>query len=129
MGMLDEGAEMLASELSCATAIDVLYFEGEHDESVPIKATRGKSSYDVTDANGYMTRIQSDDFLIVAADIVFEPEVPHEPKDGDYIRLTNQYGDYEYYTVLCPAPTVNHYQKVDSGGVVLRVHTKLDDQT
>lgn len=129
MGMLDEGADMLADELTGATAIQVTYINKWRSTS--LKATRGKSSYDVVDTQGFMTRIEMDDFLIASADIAFDSdpyEKDHEPHEGDLIRLTNQYGLFETYKVQPPSPNLNHYQKLDPGGVMLRVHTKLTDQ-
>ena len=66
--LLQIGASWLADQMKTHASIDVLYERGV--EQMPVKATVGKTEFELDDGSGVVVRVQSRDYLIQAADLV-----------------------------------------------------------
>ena len=93
-------------------------------DSVAVQATIGRTVFEVDDGTGILEKIESRDFLMLAADLVLASEVTL-PQRGDRIKETA--GDKVYvYEVLAPGKEP-HYRFSDPYRKTLRIHTKLVD--
>lgn len=117
--LFESGAAWLANQLKTHAAVDVVYVRGI--ESVPVKATIGKTEFAIEDGSGAILRIQSRDFLIQAADLEFGG-VPVLPVAGDQIRETHGSRTF-VYEVMAPG-SEPHYRFSDPFRKLLRIHTK-----
>ncbi|MCA9179682.1 MAG: hypothetical protein KDB14_34740 [Planctomycetales bacterium] len=117
--LLQIGASWLADQMKTHASIDVTYERGA--EQVPIKATVGKTEFELDDGSGVVVRIQSRDYLIHAADLVLGG-VETLPVAGDLIREA-QGPTIFVYEVMAPG-NEPHYRYSDSFRKLLRIHTK-----
>ena len=100
----------------------VSYTRGE--DSVEVQATIGRTVFEVDDGMGILEKIESRDFLILAADLVLAGEATL-PQRGDRIKEAS--GDNVYiYEVLAPGKEP-HYRFSDLYRKTLRIHTKHVD--
>jgi hypothetical protein len=100
-------------------SVDVVYERGA--EQVPVKATIGKTEFELDDGSGVVVRIQSRDYLIPAADLQLSGS-PTLPVAGDRIRETQ--GDKTFvYEVMAPG-NEPHYRYSDPFRKLLRIHSK-----
>jgi len=97
----------------------VTYCRGE--ESVEVRATIGRTVFETADAYGVVEHSESRDFLIQAADLVFDGQAVL-PERGDRIRET-QDGKTFVYEVMAPGQEP-HYRFSDVYRRTLRIHTK-----
>lgn len=94
------------------------------DRVVPdVPATIGRTEYQQDDGAGVITRAESRDFLILAADLVLDG-VRVLPEAGDRIEETQQGATY-VYEVLPVSGMQPHYRHSDPYRTTLRIHTKL----
>jgi hypothetical protein len=100
-------------------SVDVLYRRGA--EQVAVKATIGKTEFELDDGSGVVVRIQSRDYLIQSADLVLGG-VPSLPVAGDRIRETHGATTF-VYEVNAPS-NEPHYRFSDPFRKLLRIHTK-----
>lgn len=117
--LFESGAAWLAGQLKTHAAVDVIYVRGI--ESVPVKATIGKTEFEVDDGSGVILRIQSRDYLIHAADLQLGGSASL-PLAGDRIRET-QGSQTFVYEVTAPG-NEPHYRFSDPFRTLLRIHTK-----
>ena len=100
----------------------VSYHRGE--TSIDVLATIGRTVFEVDDGTGILEKIESRDFLIVAAQLAFGSE-PTLPQQGDRIKEIS--GDKVYvYEVLAPGKEPC-YRFSDQYRNTLRIHTKQVD--
>lgn len=117
--LLQIGASWLADQMKTHASIDVIYERGA--EQVPVKATVGKTEFELDDGSGVVVRIQSRDYLIHAADLVLGG-VETLPVAGDLIREAQ--GPITFiYEVMAPG-NEPHYRYSDPFRKLLRIHTK-----
>ena len=117
--LLQIGASWLADQMKTHASIDVTYERGA--EQVPVKATVGKTEFELDDGSGVVVRIQSRDFLIHTADLVLGG-VETLPVAGDLIRETQGAKTF-VYEVMAPGDEP-HYRYSDPYRKLLRIHTK-----
>jgi len=117
--LLQIGASWLADQMKTHASIDVTYERGA--EQVPVKATIGKTEFDLDDGSGVVVRVQSRDFLIQAADLVLGG-IESLPVAGDLIRETQGTKTF-VYEVMAPGEEP-HYRFSDPFRKLLRIHTK-----
>ena len=117
--LLQIGASWLADQMKTHASIDVTYERGV--EQVPVKATVGKTEFELDDGSGVVVRIQSRDFLIHAADLVLGG-IETLPVAGDLIRETQGAKTF-VYEVMAPGDEP-HYRYSDPYRKLLRIHTK-----
>ena len=117
--LLQTGSSWLADQMKTHASVDVVYERGA--EQVPVKATIGKTEFELDDGSGVVVRIQSRDYLIHAADLQLSGS-PTLPVAGDRIRETQ--GDKTFvYEVMAPG-NEPHYRYSDPFRKLLRIHSK-----
>ena len=117
--MLQTGSSWLADQMKTHASVDVVYERGA--EQVPVKATIGKTEFELDDGSGVVVRIQSRDYLIHAADLQLSGS-PTLPVAGDRIRETQ--GDKTFvYEVMAPG-NEPPWRYSDPYRKALRIHTK-----
>lgn len=117
--LLQTGSSWLADQMKTHASVDVVYERGA--EQVPVKATIGKTEFELDDGSGVVVRIQSRDYLIHAADLQLSGS-PALPVAGDRIRETQ--GDKTFvYEVMAPG-NEPHFRYSDTFRKLLRIHSK-----
>jgi hypothetical protein len=117
--LLQTGSSWLADQMKTHASVDVVYERGA--EQVPVKATIGKTEFELDDGSGVVVRIQSRDYLIHAADLQLSGS-PTLPVAGDRIRETQ--GNKTFvYEVMAPG-NEPHYRYSDPFRKLLRIHSK-----
>lgn len=94
-------------------------------DNVEISATRGSTTYEVTDDDGATVEAVQTDFIIATADLVLDSALT-KPEIGDRIILTSA-GLTLTFEVLDLGGT-GHFRLSDQHGVSLRIHTKQIDE-
>lgn len=117
--LLEAGSSWLADQMKTHASVDVVYERGA--EQVAVKATVGKTEFELDDGSGVVVRIQSRDYLIHAADLQLGG-APTLPVAGDRIRET-QGGTTFVYEVMAPG-NEPHYRYSDAFRKLFRIHTK-----
>lgn len=117
--LLQIGASWLADQMKTHASIDVTYERGA--EQVPVKATVGKTEFEIDDGSGVIERFQSRDYLIHAAELVLGG-AEALPAAGDLIRETQGASTF-VYEVMAPGDEP-HYRYSDPFRKLLRIHTK-----
>lgn len=117
--LLETGSSWLVDKMKTYASVEVVYERGA--EQVPVKATIGKTEFELDDGSGVVVRIHSRDYLIHAADLQLGG-APMLPVAGDRIRET-QGGTTFVYEVMSPG-TEPHYRYSDAFRKLLRIHTK-----
>lgn len=117
--LLQIGASWLADQMKTHASIDVLYERGV--EQMPVKATVGKTEFELDDGSGVVVRVQSRDYLIQAADLVLGGSETL-PAAGDLIREPQGAKTF-VYEVMAPGDEP-HYRYSDPYRKLLRIHTK-----
>lgn len=117
--LFQTGSAWLADQMKTHASVDVLYERGA--EQVPVKATIGKTEFELDDGSGVVVRIQSRDYLIQAADLVLGG-APSLPVAGDRIWETQGATTF-VYEVNAPG-NEPHYRFSDPFRKLLRIHTK-----
>ena len=120
--LLEEASGWLDEQRIQHMSKAVTYQRGE--TSIDLLATVGRTVFHIDDGTGVLERIESRDFLIIAAHLVLDTE-PTLPQRGDRIKETS--GDKVYvYEVLAPGREP-HYRFSDPYRKTLRIHTKQVD--
>ncbi|MGE0606560.1 MAG: hypothetical protein AB7O62_05475 [Pirellulales bacterium] len=114
--LLHASATWLADQLKTHAAREVVYQRG--NQSVVVKATIGKTAYELLDANNVVTTYESRDYLIRAEDLVLGGTTLPEP--GDEVLEDSQ------TFVVLPLPNEEHFRFADPYRVLLRIHTKAN---
>lgn len=119
MDLLAQGAAWLERTRTQYAAQDVHLLRG--DASVAVRATVGRSVFEHTDDGGALTRTETRDYLILAADYAVSEE-PDIPRPGDQI-LEGGLEDGRVYEVMNP-PGEPCWRWSDQHGLTYRIHTK-----
>jgi hypothetical protein len=98
----------------------VTYVRGK--DSVTVRATIGKSVFEVESGYAVLERVESRDYLVPAADLVLDDETTL-PLKGDRIKETDG-GKVFVYEVMAPGAEP-HFQFSDPYRKTLRIHTKF----
>ncbi|MCL2645432.1 MAG: hypothetical protein FWD61_00335 [Phycisphaerales bacterium] len=120
--LLQKGMAWLEDQRTKFMTQSVVYQRGE--DSVEVPATIGTTTFNIDDGGGALLRIESRDYLILAADLVIG-ETPILPKRGDRIRETS--GTQVFvYEVVGPGDEPC-WRWSDGYRQTLRIHTKQTD--
>jgi len=126
--MLERGSAWLEAMRHRHATTTVTYQRGtpgSGDASVEVNATIGQTTFETVSDSGALVKVQSRDYLILAADLVLSG-VQTAPKQGDVIRemAMDGSGKVLLYEVMAPngAP---HYRHSDPFRTTLRIHTKF----
>ena len=117
--LFETGASWLAGQLKTHASVDVTYVRGA--DQVMVKATIGKTEFEIDDGSGVIVRIQSRDFLVHTADLVLTG-TQTLPVAGDLIRETQGASTFVYEVM--PPGNEPHYRYSDPFRKLLRIHTK-----
>ncbi len=101
----------------------VEYVRGSGSDAVAVAiagAVHSEQGYELTGEGGISLTHESDDWLILVADLVLDGE-PAVPAAGDQIRQT--VGDTVIVYTVMPIPGKNCFERV-GGGCRYRIHTK-----
>lgn len=117
--LLAKGAAWLEQQRSKHLASMVTYRRGE--STVDVAATIGKTAFEIDDGQGVIQRIESRDFLVLAADLVLD-SVTTLPQRGDVIE--EPAGNITLlYEVMAPG-NEPCWRYSDAYRQSLRIHTK-----
>ncbi len=120
MDLLEQGAAWLEDQRTRHMSRTVRYLRG--GDGVDLPATIGRTEFEQADEYGVIHRIQSRDFLVLAADLVLGG-APTLPQAGDCIRET--VGDQTFlYEVMAPGGEPP-WRYSDPYRNALRIHTKF----
>lgn len=120
--LLQTGSDWLADQLKTHATVDVFYRQGA--EQVAVKATIGRTIFELADQYGIVQKVESRDYLIQAADLILAGGTVL-PQRGDRIRET-QGGKTFVYEVMAPGKEP-HWRYSDPYRKLLRIHTKHVD--
>jgi hypothetical protein len=120
--LLKQASDWLEAQRTQHIAQTVCYVRGSRSVNLP--ATIGKTTFEVDDGYGVLVRHESRDFLVLAADLVFDG-TPMLPERGDRIRET-QAGQVFTYEVTAPGKEPC-WRYSDAYRKTLRIHTKQVD--
>ena len=117
--LLQTGSQWLGDQLLAHAATEVQYVRGL--EQALVRATIGKTEFEIEDAAGAIERVQSRDYLIEATELVLGGS-RILPQVGD--RIYESQGDQTFaYEVLSPG-TQPCWRFSDPHRQLLRIHTK-----
>jgi hypothetical protein len=119
--LLKTGEQWLAKMGKAHASIKIEYVRVE--ASVCVRATKGRSEFEVTDTSGQLLRVETHDFIVQTDDLVLDG-FEAEPKPGDLI--TEGEGIYE---VSSPGPGLPHWRWAGLHRCRRRIHTKYVGQT
>ncbi|MCL4199601.1 MAG: hypothetical protein KJZ69_19060 [Phycisphaerales bacterium] len=117
--LLSQGLSWLEDQRHQHLTRTVTYQRGGSE--VEVQATIGRTVFEQDDHAGGLTRIESRDFLIRAADLVLAAETTL-PHPGDRIIETDAIAAYTY-EVMAPG-TEPPWRYSDVNRLTLRIHTK-----
>jgi len=126
--LLQQGSDWLEDKRHQHATRTVTYQRGDPGmggSSVDLSATVGRTEFEIDDGAGALIKIESRDYLILAADLVLDAEQT-VPKQGDIIRETQGAKVY-VHEVIAPGGVSGgaHYRYSDPYRKTLRIHTKL----
>lgn len=101
-------------------SVSVVYSRGVN--SVTIDAVPGRTTVELADENGMLTRSKVRDYKVKSSSLVISGSVVL-PERGDTIAETVGSAVYTY-EVIGPGPDT-HYRESDLAGDYLRIHTRL----
>ena len=117
--LLERASHWLEDQRAKHTSRTVAYNRGL--ASVDVAASIGRTEFEVDDGFGVLTKVESRDFLILAADLVLGLS-PTLPERGD--RIEETVGTTTFvYEVMAPGKEP-HFRYSDPYRKTLRVHTK-----
>ena len=120
--LLQQGSDWLQDQRHEHLTQSVTYKRGV--ESVSVSATIGRTMFEVDNGQGVLERIESRDFLVLAADLVLGA-APTLPQRGDRIRETQGTSTY-VYEVMAPGKEPE-WRWSDAYRKTLRIHAKHID--
>ena len=121
--MLERGNAWLEAMRQRHATQDIEYARGE--ETIPLRATVGKTVFQVSREYGLFERTESRDYIVEAARLVLGGAVTL-PKKGDRIREADGAKAF-IYEVMAPG-TEPCWRYSDLQRRALRIHTKLVGQ-
>ncbi len=113
--LLQTGIAWMAGQLNAHASHAVTYSRG--GDSVSLLATIGNTEFEHVDEYGVVHKIESRDYLIIAADLVLD-ESEVLPATGD--KVTDGDSVYEVSPMGTDAP----YKFVGGHTIQIRIHTK-----
>ncbi len=117
--LLSQGLSWLEDQRHQHLTRTVTYQHGV--DQAELSATIGRTVFEQDDHAGGLTRMQSRDFLIRAADLVLASEITL-PRSGDRIIESDAIATYTY-EVMAPG-TEPPWRYSDVNRLTLRIHTK-----
>lgn len=126
--MLREAAVWQENLRKAYTAGDVQYLRAPGDESFPVRATKGRSIFEVDDGSGFTVQLETTDWLILAEDFVDGGGELMVPAVGDQVIDAWSNAISRSYEVIAPSGRPQ-WRWSDPYHTTLRIHTKYVDTT
>ncbi len=117
--LLAQGEAWLGEQRHDQLSSPVTYHRGP--ESVSLQATAGRSEFDQQEEDGSLTRIEMQDFIVRAADLVIQGAVV-EPKRGDLVKRT--IGTKVHTFTVASIGVEPPFRYTGPERVDIRIHTK-----
>ena len=126
MNLLETGAQWLADQMEENVSSSVVYARGSLQCS--LDASFGKTQFEVSDQAGMLHNIDSHDFILRSANMLFDGDI-FVPKEFDEIHVvrggaTHRYVVAKYGSMIDSTEQV--YRWCDPYGKQLRVHTRYE---
>lgn len=122
--LIATGTAWLTSQLK-SHASDSITLSRSGETDVTLSASIGSSEFDTEDENGFLTKVESRDFIVDAADYAFAAGAV-EPARGDQFRETVG-SAVHVYEVFSFGSERQLFRYSDAARTRLRVHTKKVD--
>jgi hypothetical protein len=126
MNILEDGAQWLADQMEAYVSSSVVYVRGS--QQCQLDASLGRTQFEVTDQVGMLQNVDSHDFILRSAEMLFDGE-QFIPKAFDSIHIvrggvTHQYTVVQYGNSLDSPGQI--YRWCDPFGKQIRVHTRYE---
>jgi len=121
--LLETASNWLEDQRTKHATRTVTYRRG--NDTVQVLASIGRTVFEIDDDYGVLKKIESRDFLILAADLVLAG-VTVIPQRGDEIEETQGTVTFTY-EVMAPGKEP-HFRYSDPYRMTLRIHTKQTDE-
>jgi hypothetical protein len=124
MDLLAKGAAYLTKQRRRYFAQCVEYSRpASGGSTIDVRATIGRTQFQLEGANGVIINAESRDFIVAAADLALDGIVT-QPAKGD--RITD--ADGVIFEVMPFGPDQPHWRWCDGNRLDMRIHTKQVDQ-
>lgn len=117
--LLERASNWLADQRTKHATRTITYQRGA--DNADVLASIGRTMFEVDNGFGVIERIESRDFLLLAADLLLA-DVPTLPERGDRVRETQGTTTF-VYEVMAPGKEP-HWRYSDPYRKSLRIHTK-----
>jgi len=118
--LLASGAAWLSEQRHRHLTRSITYRRGSR--AIEMRATVGRTDWEVDDGHGYLERFESRDFVVRSSDLVLEGR-KSLPSPGDRI---SEVGSTAVYEVMAP-PRAPAWRNADPDGISIRIHSKRVD--
>lgn len=118
--LLAFGAAWLSEQRHRHLTRPITYRRGSR--TIEMRATVGRTNWEVDDGHGYLERFESRDFVVRSSDLVHDGR-SWRPLAGD--RITEA-GSSAIYEVMSP-PREPVWRNADPDGISIRIHSKRVD--
>jgi hypothetical protein len=120
--LMQTGAAWLAAQLKAHASKTVTYRRTGETDLEDLAATIGRTEFELVTDDGHVTRFESRDFLVAAADLVLDGSVT-VPQRGD--RIIETIGDATLTYEVLPNASLPAFKYSDEFRNLVRIHTKL----
>ncbi len=114
--LIADGATWLAAQRTAHLSRDIGYVTGA--TALALKASVGRTEFEVVGEGGVMERTESRDFLVATADL------PAAPERGDLVRETVG-ATVHLFEVMAPVRGMPPWRWADAQRTAYRIHTRL----
>lgn len=104
--LIGNGMEWLSEQRRKHLAVDVYYCRGS--SAVQLRATRGRSRFEVMGADGVSVSIETDDFIINVVDLEIDGQ-PVTPEASDFIVVGELDNGLQYHVRARPGLPTHRY--------------------
>ncbi len=114
--LIANGAAWLAAQRAAHLSRDIGYVTGA--TTLTVKASVGRTEFEVVSEGGVMERTESRDFLVATADL------PAAPARGDQVRETVG-TSVHLFEVMAPVQSMPTWRWADAQRTAYRIHTRF----
>lgn len=129
MNLLEDGAQWLADQMEAHVSSSVVYVRGS--QQCQLDASLGRTQFEFTDQVGMLQNIESHDFILRSAEMLFDGE-KFTPKALDEIHvvrdgITHRYLVVQYGNMIDSTEQI--YRWCDPYGKQIRLHARYEGTT
>lgn len=127
--MLEKASQWLSKKIAASASNDVVYIRGSI--SIPLVASRQKTTHEVFDLSGMVVKVESHDFVI-QSDLLVDSATKLIPQPQDKIEVTDALAGvkhiFEVQALSQPRGTREQaYKPCDPWGHQIRIYTKFKE--